>query len=322
MLTITHTRADGTLIEGTERGDGTNTILKASGWRWSRILGAWFVPQSRDRAVKVRTIRATMAALREAGHDVELSVDDAARPAADVEADKIARQTDRAEAMAAKADRKAGAAEAAYARHEAAVDRLPAAGEPVKIGHHSEGRHCRDIARAWSTLGTAVEAQREADDAQAAAATATVTTGARYSPVTVGNRIEKIAAEIRKLERRITEPVYDFDTGYRTATEDERAARARRLEPVIAEARDNLAYWEGVRAEQVASGTVADFGRHNVAKGDAVKIGGFWRRVVRANAKTVSVETGYSWTDRAPWHSVTDHRTAAQLATASTLDEE
>lgn len=317
MLTITHTRTDGTLIEGTERGDGTNTILMASGWRWSRALGSWFVPQSRDRAVKVRTIRATAAALREAGHDVELSIDDTARPTADVEADKIARQDERVEALAAKADRKTGAADAAYARHEAAVNRLPDGGEPVKIGHHSEGRHRRAISRAWSTLGTAVEAQREAEDAQTAATTATATTGARYSPVTVGNRIETLAAELRRLERRLTGPVLDPDTGYRSATEQEKAARARRLEPVIAETRDKLAYWEGVRAEQVATGVATDYGRHNVAKGDGVKIGGYWRRVARANAKTVSVETDYSWTDRAPWHSVTDHRTAAQLATAS-----
>lgn len=171
------------------------------------------------------------------------------------------------------------------------------------------------ISRAWSTFGTAVEAQREADDAQAAATTAAATTGARYSTITVGNRIEKLAADIRRLERRLTAPVYDPDTGYRPATEQEKTARTRHLEPLIAETRDQLAYWEGVRAEQVAAGAASDYGRYNVAKGDAVKIGDTWRRVVRANAKTVSVQTGYSWTDRAPWHSVTDHQPAADIPT-------
>lgn len=46
MLTITHTRADGTMIDGTSRGDGTAPILKANGW--SRGLGTWCVPASRD----------------------------------------------------------------------------------------------------------------------------------------------------------------------------------------------------------------------------------------------------------------------------------
>jgi len=310
MLTITHTREAGTLIDGTERGDGTNVVLKAHRWRWSRNLGTWYVPQSRDRAAKVRMIETTAAALREAGHDVEVTIDDTARPAAVVEADKIARQAARVDALAARAERKAGAAAAAYARHEAAVERLPEGGEPIKIGHHSEKRHRRDTERAWSTLGTAVHAQRDADAAQEAAATATATTGARYSPVTVGNRIDRLAAQIRKYERELVAPVYDPDTGYRPATEREQARRRRRLEPAIAEARDNLAHWQGVRAQQIADGTVTDYGPHNVAKGDAVKISGDWRRVVRVNTKTVSVETGYSWTDRAPWHEVTDHQPA------------
>jgi hypothetical protein len=33
MLTITHTHAEGTLIDGTSRGDGTAEVLKANGWR-------------------------------------------------------------------------------------------------------------------------------------------------------------------------------------------------------------------------------------------------------------------------------------------------
>ena len=40
-LAITHTRADGTLIDGTSKGDGSNTVLKANGWRFSRVLGGW-----------------------------------------------------------------------------------------------------------------------------------------------------------------------------------------------------------------------------------------------------------------------------------------
>jgi hypothetical protein len=315
MLTITHTREDGTLIDGTERGDGTNVVLKANGWRFSRQLGGWYVPQSRDRAAKAWKINATADALREAGYPVEVTIDDTARPAAVVEADKIARQADRVEALAAKADRKGAAADAAYARHEAAVDRLPPGGEPIKVGHHSEGRHRRDLGRAWSSMGTAVEASREAEAAQAAAATAAVTTGARYNPVTVGNRIDKLRADIRKMERQLTGPVYDYEAGeYRHATEAEQARRRARLDPQIAEARDSLNFWEQVRAQQIADGVASDYGRHNVAKGDQVKIRGRWLTVARVNAKTVSVQTEHGWTDRAPWHEVSDHRPATTSA--------
>ena len=310
MLTITHTREAGTLIDGTERGDGTNVVLKAHRWRFSRNLGTWYVPQSRDRAAKVRTIETTAAALREAGYDVEVTIDDTARPAAVVEADKIARQAARVNALAAKADRKRAAADAASARHDAAVERLPPGGEPIKIGHHSEGRHRRALSRVWAALGAEVEARREADDAEAAAATAAVTTDARYSPVTVGNRIEQLGAQIRRMQRQITEPVYDVETGYRHATEAEQDRRRARLDPQITEARDSLTFWEQVRAQQIADGVATDYGRHTVATGDQVEIRGRWLTVVRANAKTVSVQTEHGWTDRAPWHEVRRHRPA------------
>ena len=51
MTAITHTPAGGTILEGTTKGDGTNHILKTCGpWRWSRNLGAWYIPRSRDTA--------------------------------------------------------------------------------------------------------------------------------------------------------------------------------------------------------------------------------------------------------------------------------
>lgn len=64
MLTITHTHIAGTLIEGLSRGDGTGEVLKACGWRWGRSIGAWFVPQSRDRLPKAHVIQRTTSAPR------------------------------------------------------------------------------------------------------------------------------------------------------------------------------------------------------------------------------------------------------------------
>ena len=34
MIAITHTPTDGTILEGTTRGDGTNQLLKPLTWRW------------------------------------------------------------------------------------------------------------------------------------------------------------------------------------------------------------------------------------------------------------------------------------------------
>ncbi|ASD24190.1 hypothetical protein B7495_18025 (plasmid) [Cryobacterium sp. LW097] len=301
MLTITHTHEAGTMIDGTSRGDGTAEVLKSTGWRWGRSISAWFVPQSRDRLPKLHTITRTKTALEAAGFEVTTEIDSSHRATADVEAGKIERQADRVDALAAKAERKTGAEDAAYDKARAALDRLPEGGEPIKVGHHSEGRHRNAIAKADTAMRKSVEASAEATVAQARADAATHTTDARYNPVTVANRIETLGAELRKLERRITAQCYGDTRGYIDATAEQIQARATRLAPHIDEKRDQIAYWEAVRAAQVASGTATGYDRSTVKKGDRVKIRGQWRDVVRANLKTVSVTTGYTWTDTAPY---------------------
>ena len=301
MLTITHTHEAGTMIDGTSRGDGTAEVLKSTGWRWGRSISAWFVPQSRDRLPKLHTITRTKSALEAAGFEVETEIDSTHRTTADVEAGKIERQADRVDALAAKADRKTGAEDAAWANAQAAHDRLPEGGEPIKIGHHSEGRHRNAIAKADNAMRKSVEASADATTAQARADAATHTTDARYSPVTVANRIETLGAELRKLERRITAQCYDDTHGYIDAAAEQIQARTALLAPHIDEKRDQIAYWEAVRAAQVASGKATGYDRATVKKGDRVKIRGQWREVVRANVKTVSVTTGYTWTDTAPY---------------------
>ena len=58
-LTIEHTEAEGTLLLGTSRGDGSAEVVKALGWRWGRSIGLWFVPRSRDAAPKRPLIEQT-----------------------------------------------------------------------------------------------------------------------------------------------------------------------------------------------------------------------------------------------------------------------
>ena len=307
-LTITHTHAEGTLIDGTSKGDGTAEVLKANGWRWGRSISAWFVPNSRDRLPKLGTIERTATALQAAGFTVSTSLDSTHRPTAEVEAGKMQRQADRVDALEHKADRTATAETAAWAREHAALRRLPEGGEPIKIGHHSETRHRNALAKADRATRAALDATADTQQAQARADAATHTTDARYSPITVANRIETMGAELRKLERRIIAPCYDDERGYIDATEAQKQARADHLAPHIAEKRDQITYWEAVRAEQIATGQATGHSRDTVQKGDRVKIRGQWREVVRVNAKTVSVTTGYTWTDTAPYAEIQQHQ--------------
>ena len=169
----------------------------------------------------------------------------------------------------------------------------------------------------------------EAADADAKATAASHTTAGRYSVVTVANRIKKIETEIRAIGRQINGTDNPLKTSFSEAGAIKAAemtgscvanflyatgARLERLGAELADQSDQLNYWTDVRAEQIASGQATDFSKATVHKGDAVLIRGGWRRVVRANAKTVSCETSYSWTDSSPYAEIKALRTAAEVA--------
>lgn len=317
-LTITHTHADGTLIGGTNRGDGSAEVLRANRWRWSRNLGSWYIPQSRDRRAKLAQINSTAAALRTAGFEVEIEIDDTYRSAAQIEADAIARQASRVDALAAKADRKAGAAESAWGADQAAHDALPEGGEPIKAGHHSEARHRRAVEKSWNTLGKAVAAERDAAAARGRADTAAKTTDRRYAPQAVARRIEKLTAQLRRLERDrdgYSRTLHtDAQTGQKYVETHEPATGDYR-DRVLAEIEhtaDEIAYWDGVRAAQLADAAATAYSRELIATGDLIRYAGHHHRVLRVNAKSVTIGSivGGSWTDRVPYSEIRGLRDA------------
>ncbi len=297
MLTITHTEADGTLIEGTAKDDGSADALKANRWRWSRNLGTWYLPRSRDTAPKTHVIDATAAALREAGHEVTVTIAAGVRDIATVEADRAQRQADRVDALDAKVDRRRAQLDAAEARDRAAHDALPPMGEPVKIGHHSEGRHRRAIDRAHNATRAAIDARAAVTQAENRAETAAKTTDHRNNPAVIARRIDRLSAQRRAAQRNL-----DRYTGKDTAPASRyRAELADTIERLDAE----VDYWQSVRAAQDAEGRKL-YARDDINPGDLVKICGHWRTVRRVNAKSVSVETGYSWTDTVKYDAIVD----------------
>lgn len=318
VLTITHTPADGTLIDGTAKGDGTGAVLKAQRWRWSRNIGFWYIPQSRDRAPKLAQIRATATALRVAGFAVELDIDASYRTTSEVEADKIARQADRVAALDANADRRAGDAETAWNAERAAYRALPEGGEPIKIGHHSERRHRNAIEKAWNKFGKAVEAEREATAARGRADAASTTTDARYGPITVARRIERLVANMAKLDRSrdgYTRTLFTNQQTGQKQVETHGAATGAYREQLLVEIdhlADEITYWKAVREQQIADGKVTPYSRDVVVKGDHVRHGGSWYEVVRVNVKSVSVmsRVGGDWTDRLAYNTIRGLRTS------------
>ncbi|GAB3757469.1 hypothetical protein GCM10027599_23610 [Yimella radicis] len=302
-LTITHTSAEGTLIEGTSRGDGSAEILKVNGWRWGRSIASWYVPHSRDRAPKHGLIAATAAALAAAGFTVEQDIDAAPRDQAAAEAARQARSQERAEALNARAAKHQDVAQQAYDGVRQIADQIPF-GQPILVGHHSEARARRDQGRMHRGMDKAVRESEYAEELSRRAGEAAAATGARHNPVTVGNRIDRLGAELRRLERAMSR--------HQRRGGEVSTAREEQLSELIAHTRTELAYWQEVRQQHIESGKAGDFSAATVKPGDKVKINGWWWTVARSNHKTVAVQTEYSWTNRYPWHKVTDHRPAAQ----------
>jgi Domain of unknown function (DUF3560) len=316
-IEITHSAAEGTLVHGTSRGDGTNTILKDAGFRWFRTLGVWGIAGSRDRQPNRYKIERAAEALRDAGHTVSIDIDDTHRRTAEAEADRAERQAQRVDALSAKADRKTAAADAAWEAEQRAVQALPPGGEPIKVGHHSERRHRNAIARAHDATRRAIDATDLAHQAEGRAQAAAATTAHRYHPVTVKNRVEKLEAEQRSDQRTLDghrrvvarTATREYVDAFGPATGSYRAQVIARM----AQRGDEITYWKQIYADLQASGIASTHSRDSITKGDLIKYRGHWYPVVRVNPKTVSVRLHdcASWTNTIGYHEISGHRPGA-----------
>ncbi|MGH3266617.1 MAG: DUF3560 domain-containing protein, partial [Trebonia sp.] len=254
-------------------------------------LGCWFVPQSRDHPAKQWIIRDVAQGLRNAGFEVTVSIDTSRRATAEVEADRAERaelRAERQEDLAQRAQERSSAA--AVASHRI-VNQIPF-GQPILVGHHSERRHRRDLARADSLMGRASEESDKAGYHARRAAAAAGDTDRRTNPVTVANRIAKLEAEQRGY-RRSLEGRLDWTDGKFGLVKPSPEYAARLLEAITGR-QEQLDYWREVRDRQVAAGTATNYGPADIHKGDQVLIGKgarqSWDRVVRANPKTITVQ--------------------------------
>jgi len=301
MIVIRHTSETGTLVDGTARGDGSAEVLKAEGFRWGRSISCWFRPMSRDHAPDLYRIKRAAEQLRAAGFEVEVEVDATPRGQAEAEADRAARLDDRADALAAKAERKDREATNRLAAAHAISDRIPF-GQPILVGHHSERGHRADLKRIENHMNRFCEAYDEAKEAGRAAETAGRHMAHREHPLVVARRIDRLETDLRRtvavLEGR------SVAYGCKTPSSQWRE----QLEANAAHLREQLEHWRRIHAEQVESGKVGEWTQADVQRGDLVQVRGRWVKVARVNRTTVSVETGYSWTDRVPYHEIREHR--------------
>lgn len=309
VIAITHTAAEGTLVYGTARGDGAKDILGPAGFRWYRSIEAWGIVGSRDRHGDAPRLDRVAAQLRAAGFTVTLDIDNTPRSAAEIDAETAARRVARARRLSAKAERGAAVAEQAWNAADAAAERLPPPGEPIKVGHHSEGRHRRAITRAQTVMARAVAAAAKAENDKRRAEAAIAAESHRRSPAAVMNRIERLEAEQRRDEhaRNGSRRTLSKTTG---AVQECAPAAGRDRDRVVArlaERQEQIDYWKSVHARQVAEGIAQDLTGDCISAGDAIRYRGRWYEVVRVNPKSVTVKTSRG-SGSVRYHEITDHR--------------
>lgn len=319
-LQIVHTPEQGTVLEGTRRGDGVIEVLRTAGlrrWRWSRQVGehgAWYLPGTRDRLPPFPEIEHSATALRAAGFAVGTSVDDQPRSVADAEADRAARLDDRAQRLTERAERHGRSAQHRENAAARILDGIPL-GQPILVGHHSERRHRRDLDRAETHDQAAREHDRRAADAARAAEVAAGHMRHRESPQVVAGRLERLQAQRRQVQRSLD--------GH--STSGRRAAGRQQLEPrslPAGEYRDRLLaqaslldaqirHWSGVHEAHRAAGRIDTVDWDQVRPGDLLEYRGRWEVVRRVNKTTVTVVVDPGWNDKIVKRGVTAHRPAA-----------
>lgn len=297
MLTITHTPEDGTTVEGTSKGDGSNVVVKRYGFRWSRTGGTWFLRNTRGRPARTYTIEECAKALREAGFEVTVDVDNGT---AEQRAEALdAHRERRAEALDAKAERLAAEASAHSEASHAATAGIPF-GQPILVGHHSERRHRRAIERSDNAMRKAVDTHRASEDAAGRAQTARYERERSQDPAFIGRRIADKERNIRDYERKLNGT---SGNGMAYGQKAEGAYRER-IEGLLAEARDELAHWQ----EQLEATGAKVYTRDDIKPGDLVKIRHGWSKVVRANPKTVACDVGMPWPLKYPYSEIKGHK--------------
>ena len=294
-ITIDHS-GDGTLVYGTSRGDAP--VLTGAGFRWSRRLGAWFLPRTwrlptRDARVQELVLALGDRAVVKLGAAAKSST---AEEREQAKVESLERSVDRHER---RGTRQAASAQAHSDRADQISGGIPS-GQPILVGHHSEGRHRRDLARIHASTAKGAEAHRAAAEEQrlADSARAQLRTG-ESAPVRL-RRIARNEAELRRIDRQLLgggKAIYGHDRPLAAGPQRDRLeARRRELE-------QNIEY-------DRAKGEPA-YGPHNVQPGDVVTIRGRRHVVDRTNAKTFRVAGPAGMDNRGTYAEITAvHRPA------------
>lgn len=314
-ITIAHTPADGTLVHGTAKGDGSAAILKTYRFRWSRQLGSWYLPQSRDRVTPdTGRIHGARDALQAAGYTVAVEISyGERRSVGEREADRADRAERRAERHHQAADRAAGRAHDRFDTAGRMGDAIPF-GQPILAGHHSQRRDENYRARLRRHQEKGVEEARKAGYHDHAAKETEAGQRRRHNPRVIMRRLDDLAAARRKVTRSLDgeiEVTWSAENGFTSQPVKPEGDHLARLQARAADLDERIAYWQGELDAAKADG-FREFGPDDVSKDDWVRSEFGWQQVIRVNKKTVTVPAvidrlaAAGYTDKLPWDKIRD----------------
>ncbi|MFD3923055.1 DUF3560 domain-containing protein [Streptomyces sp. NPDC058595] len=326
LITISHTPATGTLVLGTEPGDGAAAVLKRHAygpansrrWEYSRRLGCWYLPFTRDKEADSRSIDKLAVALRERRFTVAVRVDESEqRSFADAEKERLTRAAERAGRFGTYAANAHRNSDELYRKARRMARTIPP-DQPILVDHYSAGREInfrkrirRTFDKSFSEEARGKDWDRRSDGAAAHAAH-------RQDPTAALRRIARLEADGLRWTRELEN---DGIT----------AERRSQAEKQMAKVDEQLAYWrEFVR--EAERGGFKEWSADDFTKGDFVQHGGTWYEVLRVNSKSLTVPVALrrqsvltrassdlpARTGRLPYDTVTGRRSAQEMAAGST----
>lgn len=274
-IQIEHTRADGTILHGSVKGDGVYEIAQQHGFRYSRNVGI-YIRGSRDKEAQHWQINRAADALRAAGHTVTIDInEDDDRSFAEIEGAREERAEDRAERFSDRAGRASAASDARRGTaHD--ISRRFEFGQPIPDNRAGGRRARRDQERMHDNMRKSIEEDKKAGYWAGRAEAAESYKQHRNDPYRTLRRLETLRADLRKQERHHAEAT---EKGYDSV---DRHAR------LIRDIRKEIGHWEEVVEKAEAEG-VKVWGPDDFAPGDYVVCLGSWYQVARVNPKTLSV---------------------------------
>jgi hypothetical protein len=310
-VTIRHDHENGTRIEGSSKGDGVWDILRDRGWTYRDWAGI-HIRGSRDTFTYPADLERHAQTLRDAGHVVTVTIDNTWRPAAVRWAEREERAENRADRYTDRAGRAATRSTTAYEGVRHIADGIPF-GQPILVGHHSEGRARRDVARMDAGMRRSIAEADYASHLADRAEGARRNEAAKHNPRAIMRKIEELETGIRRGQRALDGLERRFRDGNGQVVGVERHEPVTGDSASIAQLRiardiEEVAYLRGLLAEHADAGTFTAWSAATIAKGDIVEVAGLgWYRVTRINQKSVSLD-GDSWPRTAKWGDIHGRR--------------